>query len=158
MNNYAFIDSQNVNLSTRELGWVLDWRKFRVYLKEKYKVERAYMFLGYVRENRKLYEFLRNSGYTLVFKQVIQDDRVIKGNIDAELVLQAVIDFKNYDKAVVVTNDGDFTCLIKYLGEQQKLSCVLSPNISRCSFFLRKAAKGRIFCMASLRSRVEYEK
>ena len=37
-NNYAFIDSQNLNLAIRDLGWILDFKKFRVYLKEKYQV------------------------------------------------------------------------------------------------------------------------
>jgi hypothetical protein len=30
---YAFIDSQNVNLSIREQGWVLDFGKFKTYLR-----------------------------------------------------------------------------------------------------------------------------
>ncbi len=30
-NNYAFIDSQNLNLSIRDQGWVLDFRRFRKY-------------------------------------------------------------------------------------------------------------------------------
>ncbi len=38
MDNFAFIDSQNLNLSIRALGWRLDFRRFRVYLKEKYEV------------------------------------------------------------------------------------------------------------------------
>jgi len=33
-NNYAFIDSQNVNLSIQELGWRLDFARFRKYLVE----------------------------------------------------------------------------------------------------------------------------
>ncbi len=51
-NNYAFIDSQNVNLSIKELGWSLDFKKFRVYLHEKYGVTKAYLFIGYVPENQ----------------------------------------------------------------------------------------------------------
>ena len=45
LKNYAFIDSQNLNLGIQELGWFLDWRKFRVYLKEKYSVVKAYLFI-----------------------------------------------------------------------------------------------------------------
>jgi len=71
MNNYAFIDSQNVNLSIRELGWILDWKKFRVYLREKYKIQKAYMFLGYMAGNEGLYKFLRESGYALIFKDIL---------------------------------------------------------------------------------------
>ena len=44
--NYAFVDSQNVNLAIRELGWKLDFKRFRVYLREKYGVEKAYLFIG----------------------------------------------------------------------------------------------------------------
>ncbi len=35
-NNYAFIDSQNLNLNIRNQGWILDFARFRVYLKEKH--------------------------------------------------------------------------------------------------------------------------
>jgi hypothetical protein len=54
-NNYAFIDSQNVNLSIRRLGWNLDWRRFRVYLHEKHAVTKAYLFIGYVEGNNDLW-------------------------------------------------------------------------------------------------------
>jgi len=33
-NNYAFIDGQNLNLGIRELGWKLDFKKLRIYLRE----------------------------------------------------------------------------------------------------------------------------
>ena len=42
-NNYAFIDSQNLNLGIQKLGWKLDYKKFRVYPKEKYNIQKAYM-------------------------------------------------------------------------------------------------------------------
>lgn len=32
--NYAFIDSQNLNLAIRTLGWKLDFARFRTYLAE----------------------------------------------------------------------------------------------------------------------------
>ena len=48
MNNYAFIDSQNLNLSIREMGWKLDFSRFRIYLRDKYNIEKAFLFIGYV--------------------------------------------------------------------------------------------------------------
>ena len=57
-NNYAFIDSNNLNLGVQSLGWNLDFRRFRRYLKEKYRVKVAYMFIGYVPTNQSLYSFL----------------------------------------------------------------------------------------------------
>jgi len=58
-NNYAFIDSQNLNLSIRNQGWVLDFRKFRKYLHTRYHVTKAFLFIGYVYENQDLYTSLQ---------------------------------------------------------------------------------------------------
>jgi uncharacterized LabA/DUF88 family protein len=108
-NNFAFIDGQNLNLGIKSLGWKLDFSRFRKYLKEKYSITTAYYFIGYVSGNQDLYLFLQKAGYVLIFKPTIpDDDGNIKGNIDADLVLQAMIDYHNYDKAVIVSSDGDF--------------------------------------------------
>ena len=56
---YAFIDSQNLNLGVRDQGWKLDFGRFRVYLKDKYKVEEAFLFIGYIPQNRNLYDSLK---------------------------------------------------------------------------------------------------
>lgn len=43
----------------------------------------------------------------------------MKGNVDTELVLySAAIEYDNYDKAIVITSDGDFACLFKFLTER----------------------------------------
>ena len=111
-NNYAFIDAQNLNLGVQRLGWKLDFRRFRVYLKEKYLVTKAYLFIGYLAQNTNLYRALQEYGYILIFKAVLQKkDGTVKGNVDAELVLHAMIQYGNYDRAVIVTSDGDFACL-----------------------------------------------
>jgi hypothetical protein len=47
-NNFAYIDAQNLYLALDEIGWRLDYRRFRVYLKEKYGVTKAYMFMGFL--------------------------------------------------------------------------------------------------------------
>lgn len=142
--NYAFIDGQNLNLGIRALGWSLDYQRFRIYLREKYGVERAYYFIGYLEENRNLYKSLQEAGYILIFKPIIRDsDGRAKGNVDADLVLQTMIDFSEYDKAVIVTSDGDFYCLVKYLYEKGKLLLVMSPYIKTCSILLKKGSTGK---------------
>ena len=114
--NYAFIDGQNLNLAVQDMGWKLDFTKFRVYLKEKYGVGTAYYFIGYVDGNSDLYRSLQIAGYILVFKPTFRSaDGKVKGNCDAELVLQAMIDLKEYKKAIIVTGDGDFAPLVDYL-------------------------------------------
>jgi len=139
LQNYAFIDGQNLNLGVRELSWHLDYKKFRVYLREKYKVDKAYYFIGYLDENRNLYKFLQEAGYILIFKPIVRDgEGRVKGNVDADLVLQATIDCKSYDKAVLVSSDGDFYSLVKYLYEHGKLRAVISPYVKTCSVLLKK--------------------
>lgn len=130
---YAFIDSQNLNLGMKSQGWKIDYRRFRLYLKNKYSVDEAFMFIGMVSGNQKLYSMLQRTGFVLVFKPTVQyfeDGKLtVKGNVDAELVLHAAaVEYGNYDKAVIVTGDGDFACLIEYLVEHDKLARLLTPN------------------------------
>lgn len=157
--NYVFIDSQNLNLGIQELGWKLSFKRFRVYLKEKYHAERAYIFIGYMPEHQDLYNSLQSCGYVLIFKPTIKDKHGdVKGNVDAELVLQAMIDYPNYEKAIIVTSDGDFYCLVKYLYNKNKLKMVLSPNRESCSNLLMRAAKEKINFLDNLRNKLEYKK
>jgi len=158
-NNYAFIDSQNVNMGVEEIGWKLDFRKLIIYLKEKYSVKTAYLFIGYLPENQKLYSNLQKYGYLLIFKPVLKDENGRpKGNIDADLVLQTMLDYEKYDKAVIVSSDGDFYSLVEHLYSKHKLAVVLSPNKEKCSILLKKKAKEKIDFMNNLRNKLEYIK
>lgn len=138
---YAFIDSQNLNLGVKSQGWELDWRKFRQYLRNKYAVNKAYLFIGQVAGNESLYSFLQESGYILIFKPTLYHragkNMIIKGNVDAELVLHTMIQYENFHKAVIVTGDGDFHCLIEYLESKRKLLKILAPS-KHYSSLLRK--------------------
>ncbi|MBN1190977.1 MAG: hypothetical protein JXA46_14575 [Dehalococcoidales bacterium] len=85
--NYAFIDGQNLNLSIQAMGWKLHFSRFRIYLREKYGVEIAYYFIGYVDGNSELYRALQIAGYILVFKPTFRNAvGNVKGNCDAECV------------------------------------------------------------------------
>ncbi len=155
--NYAFIDSQNLNLGVRSQGWVLDFKKFRVYLSEKYGVKTAYLFIGYIQKNQDLYSNLQKYGYVLIFKPTLPDgDGNIKGNVDADLVLQAMIEYPNYNQAVIITSDGDFYSLVKYLYGKSKLKTVISPYYDTCSTLLRQTAKERIVFMNNLQNKLRH--
>jgi uncharacterized LabA/DUF88 family protein len=151
---YAFIDSQNLNLAIKNdihdkngnllhKGWALDFEKFYALLKYKYRIDKAFLFIGYKAGNENLYTYLQKSGYILIFKPILvsKDGNVIKGNVDAELVLQAMIEYKNYDKAIIVSGDGDFHCLIEHLISKNKLCKLLIPNKKSFSSLLRKFAE-----------------
>jgi uncharacterized LabA/DUF88 family protein len=173
--NYAFIDSQNLNLGVQKIGWKMDWHKFRLWLSEKYGVTQAFMFIGYMPDNESLYEQMYAHGFLVVLKPTVDvkqrpttdgqtsaatgkrdpstaprrggtalrmtalgenggvkteeaEKSQVKGNIDADLVLYAMKELPNYDKAVIVSGDGDFFSLIEYLRDEKKLLKVLAPN------------------------------
>ena len=140
VNNYAFIDAQNVHLSIKRLGWELDWQRFRVMLHDKYHVTKALIFIGNVPGNSALYYYLQNAGFELIFKDtILQKDGNYKGNVDAELVLySAAIEYPNYDKAVVISGDGDFACLVHYLQQNDKLEKLIVPDEKRYSALLKR--------------------
>jgi uncharacterized LabA/DUF88 family protein len=156
--NYAFIDGQNLYLGVQSLGWKLDYKRFRVYLREKYKVSVAYLFIGYIPANQDLYSSLQEAGYILVFKPTLPDENgKVKGNVDADLVLQAMIDYKKYDKAIIITSDGDFYSLVKYLYKNNKLKYVISPYVKTCSILLKKTAKEKVVFIENLRKKLEHK-
>ena len=155
-NNYAFIDSQNLNLSIRAQGWVLDFSKYRLYLSRKYGIDKAFIFIGYVWENQALYTNLQKDGYILVFKPTLKlPDGRSKGNVDAELILHTLIEYPNYDKALIITGDGDFYCLVEYLLKTDKLLKLMIPNKERYSSLFRKMMPHIIF-MNNLRRLLEH--
>jgi len=171
--NYAFIDSQNVNVSVQNYGWKMNWRKLREFLSEKHGVTKAFMFIGYMPENEDLYEKMHEAGFAVVLKPTYDMSRPypnqpqpaqqgaggeqpnpengsprppvngettaqrkpVKGNVDADLVLWAMKEMPNYNKAIIVSGDGDFHSLVEYLHQQGKLQKLLTPTGQYSSLF-----------------------
>lgn len=128
----------------------MDWKKFREWLRTEYNVEKAFMFIGYMPDYEKLYDQLHSQGYLVVLKPTLEmfhteeskpesekqssdpkaekEKVAVKGNIDADLVLHVMKEFKNYNKAVIVSGDGDFYTMLEYLDQQGKLLHLLTPN------------------------------
>jgi len=162
---YAFIDSQNLNLGIQRMGWKLDWRKFRQYLKDEHGVTHAYMFIGYMAENEALYEYMHELGYLVVLKPTVDitqaqepgdthEKHIVKGNVDVELVLYAMKEMPNYKKAIIVSGDGDFYALAEYLDEKGKLAQILTPNWQYSS--LLKPFANKIIRLDQMRSQFAY--
>jgi uncharacterized LabA/DUF88 family protein len=138
MNNYAYIDGQNLHLGTKGLddnSWRIDLMKFRVYLREKYNVEKAFYYLGYVQEGIKiehLYEIIQSAGFILMFRQ--HNAAMVgkkKGNVDSDIifsVMKRVCKDKDFDKIVLVSGDGDYKMLVDFLIEEGRFEKILFPN------------------------------
>jgi uncharacterized LabA/DUF88 family protein len=146
---YAFIDAQNLHSGVNNSftyfsgkgkkseynGWKLDMRKLFIYLQQKHNVSKAFLFMGDDPNYSKMRQDFKSYGYEIVLKPHITDKSgKVKGNCDAELVLHACkIQFKNYDRAVIISGDGDFYCLVEDLIKEQKLASLFIPNEFRYS-------------------------
>lgn len=134
-----YIDGNNLYRGAKVLGFDIDYKKFRGWLRQKYNPANVYIFIGLVPSRVKFYEYLQECGYVLIFKQTISIRETFKGNCDAELVLKAVSDFytKTLDKCILVSGDGDFGCLVEFLKNNSAFSHLIAPDKNRCSFLLR---------------------
>jgi len=141
-NNFAYIDGANLHKALRELGWKLDYVRFRVWLSEKYGIEKAYIFIGLIPKYKDLYNYLQGCGFELMFKEVVFDGAgKPKGNCDSDLVLQVTKDCfgNNFEKAVIISSDGDYAGLVKFLLEKDKILTILSPSADeKCSVLLKR--------------------
>jgi uncharacterized LabA/DUF88 family protein len=159
LQNYAFIDFQNLYFGLKMSGWKVDYKRFHKYLKEKCGVKKAFIFIGFISQNQSLYGSLRSAGFTLIFKPTLESKNMaIKGNCDAELVLHTMIEYANYKEAILVSADGDFYCLIRHLQSKNKFGKLLAPSKKYCSSLLRRAAKSKIIYFEALKSKLEYGK
>lgn len=120
----------------------MDFEKLLKYLRVHFGVSKATIFTGYLHGNQELYSTWEKIGYSIIYKTVgTKPDGAIKGNCDAELVLQATSDYYegNFDKAVILSSDGDFSCLCLFLLARNALEGIVSPsNEHECSYFLKQ--------------------
>jgi len=139
-NNAAYIDGQNLYLGTKKSkdSWEVSYKKFRIYLKDKYKVKNAYYFIG-VKEEKfvEMYKLIEKAGFTLKFrKHNTKSTSSKKGNVDVDIVysiLTDVLQYKNTNKVVLVSGDGDFARVVDFLIKNKKFKKLLLPSFKNYS-------------------------
>ena len=165
--NYAFIDGQNLYLGTAKSekdAWTVDLLRFKVYLKDKYKISRIYYFLGYVQdENVDLYTRLQELGYIVVFKnQIIEMKSKKKGNIDSDLIFRVmeklIEEPDEFAKILLVSGDGDFKILVDYLIKKDRFLKILLPNRLFASSLYKELGSEHYDYMINLRPLIEYKR
>ena len=157
-NTVAFIDGANLHKSVLRLGWKLDYRRFRDFLAEQFAVRTAFLFLGYVHQNRNLYRDFRNWGYSPIFRPTCRGNSgQLKGNCDTDLAVQAIAGCceDKFDQAVLVSGDGDFVSVTQFLAARGKLKAIVAPSFLSCSKLLRKSGT-TLTLIESHRDELEY--
>lgn len=141
--NLAFIDGQNLHLGTKEDNWKVDLAKFRIYLKDKYKISEAYYFMGYLQEEHSdLYSKIQKAGYIVIFKEHNSYSLTKKkGNVDTDIVFEMMknlVDNRSFSKTVLVSGDGDYKKVVDYLIQKEKFEKILFPNKKFASSLYKK--------------------
>lgn len=127
-NNIAFIDGQNLSKS---LDWNINYKKFFIYLKDKYKIKEVYYFLAFLDKEQKLYENLEKAWFKLVFNQKHEKSfSNKKWNVDVNLAFEMMKWYSKdiFSKAVLVSWDWDFKPVVDFLIEEWKFLKVICPN------------------------------
>lgn len=162
--NIAYIDGQNLHLWTTSESWKIDFQKFRIYLRDKFQVEEACIFLWFVNdEHQRMYRKIQKTGFILEFREhssLMEGKK--KWNVDVDIVFEIMhrlIEEDDFDKIILVTGDGDYIKLVKYLIEKQRLKKILFPNKKYSSLYKPfKDNYGLNLSIPDIKMRIEYKK
>lgn len=137
----AYIDASNLKFGIQQSNWELDYKAFRAWLRDKFSVSRAILFMGLIPDNTELYNYLQSIGYDISFKPTITSKKgKTKGNVDGELILRIAKDFyeNGLECAVLVAGDGDYHCIVEFLKEKDVFVSIVSPNKKYLSLLLKR--------------------
>ncbi len=164
--SYIFIDASNIHYYLNNEGWRIDWIKFQNHYKSAFQSPRFYYYEGLIskgcyldnnpdhsiqdfsdakKRKQKYFKFLKHHNYIVRQKPVARVYDNTSGhfkhkcNFDVELTIDAIDNIDNYDVFSLVSGDGDFEKLIKYLKGKGKKTIVIAPK-DRFSRNLKKAA------------------
>lgn len=138
--NIAFIDAQNLHLWTASEDWKIDFKRFRIYLKDKFHIEEAYFFLWFINDDHKeMYRKIQKAGFILEFRD--HNSNMLwkkKWNVDVDIVFEVIhrlLEEDDFNKIVLVTWDWDYIQLVKYLIQKERLKRILFPNSKYSSLY-----------------------
>lgn len=150
--------------SKREVDpWHIDLARFRIYLEQKYRVQKAYYFLGFVQEkNQELYEEIQNAGFILIFRE--HNPAMLgkkKGNVDSDIIfhiMKKMYKKEDFTNVILVSGDGDYKLLVDFLIEEQRLEKILFPDRNRASSLYKRIGATYFDALDTHTIRVKIEK
>lgn len=156
---YVFIDAANILYSQQTLQWRVDYAKLQKYFKSECDVRGIHFYTGRVGDNEKQNAFLEklgSLGYRVKAKEVKRikigkNSYEWKGNLDAELIIDALKHSDEFDTCVLMSGDSDFAPLVDELKAREKWVVVMSTKhhisrelIERAKYVNLKKLKDRI--------------
>ena len=131
-----FIDGANLYATAKTLGFDIDYKRLLEEFKSRGYLLRAYYYTALVEDQeyssiRPLIDWLDYNGYRVVTKSVREfvdqtGRRKIKGNMDIELVVDAMQIADHVDHIVLFSGDGDFRPLVEAIQRKGRKVSVVS--------------------------------
>ncbi len=140
-NNYAYIDASNLRFGILQNNWEIDYKSFRSWLRDKFGIQKAILFIGFISENIDIYNHLKSIGYDIVFRPTLKNKYgETKGNVDGELILQIAKDFyeQKLKSVILVSGDDDYCCIVEFLKDKKIPITIVSPNKKYLSLLLKR--------------------
>jgi len=158
----VYIDSQNIHQWLLQYHWwIIDWKKFYIYLNDKYKIDKVKIFFWYLKSQRGFYEKLKKIWYDVCFKEtLILPNWGIKWKVDIDSAIFALKDFYENSllEAFLVTWDWDFNSLVYLWIEKQIFWKIFVPWVNNSSVLLKRVAKNNIIDLSELKNKLKKEK
>lgn len=133
---YVFVDAANILYSQKTLGWRVDYQKLKKYFNKECDLKELYFYTGKIGKDHKQENFLRKMreyGYIVRSKEVkmikiTPNTFERKGDLDAELIIDALKNIDNFDTCILMSGDSDFAPLVDELKERGKWVVVMSTK------------------------------
>jgi len=134
------------------------------YIKEKAITlnEAELLLIGRHLDRIKFYKKLKSFGYNLYLKPVklyVQEDGTTKrkANCDVDMTFYLMKEMKNFDRVIILSGDGDFLPVLKYLRELNKEIIILARG-ERTAKEIRQFAGANFRDFIRLENRISFIK
>lgn len=165
MNNYVFVDAQNLHVSTtrnKESPWKVDEVKLLKFLRRKYRIHFAKIFFGrkFVRQEE-LYIRLALTGWEVVFREHDEGMKSSKkGNVDTDIVfemMRTAMTDENLGSINLISGDGDYYKAVEFLITERKFGKIFLPVREAASGLYRRLEPGYVETLDRREVREEIE-
>lgn len=154
-----FVDGNNLYGAQKKLGWTVDFYKLIAFAsKGGQMIDATYFTPTTSKTNPHIANMISRAGFSVISKPATEDKtsgEVYKANMDIELAVNVILSMPTYDKAVLVTGDGDFEYILSVLRTHGKLFTIISTD-AVAGRQLKNSAGMHFIDLADHRDALEY--
>ena len=160
-----FLDHENIYKHIQKKkefrGYVIDYRKLRRILLKDYTSAGAFAFLGVTDpmpiEKESFMKYLKASEFTLLSRKLVKkpDGTLAQKGVDVLMSLQIVNLINNFDVAIIITGDSDFTVIVELLKNSNKFVQIWSWKESLSKNLLTEAGEDNVCYINSIWDRIK---